>query len=86
MFVIELKKKKDYNLTTLFFVVENIKYFNTYKKRWEKVLKKLISTLEYTAQTLNFYNSHSFSNMELTYYFFFENIKYFNANTHNNRL
>ena len=28
-------------------------------------------TLGYTAQTLNLYNSHSFSNVGLTHYFFF---------------
>jgi len=28
------------------------------------------STLEYTAQALNLFNSHSFSNVGITYYFF----------------
>ena len=44
----------------------------------EKVLKKLTVvyiqkglTLEYTVQTLNLFNSHSFSNIGLTHYFFF---------------
>ena len=44
----------------------------------EKILKKLTVvyiqkglTLEYTVQTLNLFNSHSFSNIGLTHYFFF---------------
>ena len=56
-------------------------------RRVEKVLKKLIVmyiqnslTLRYTIQTLNLFNSHSFSSMWLTHYFIFyffvENTKY----------
>ena len=44
----------------------------------EKILKKLTVvyiqkglTLEYTVQTLNLFNSHSFLNIGLTHYFFF---------------
>ena len=52
-----------------------------------KVLKKLTAvyiqndlTLGYIAYILNLFNSHSFSNMGLTHFFFF-NTKYFNAHT-----
>ena len=58
--------------------------------RGEKILKKLIVvyikkvlTLEYTAQTLNLFNSHSFSNMRLTHCFFLLRIlNIFNTHTH----
>ena len=65
------KKKKKF---------ENIKYFNTHthKGKREKVLKKLTVvyiqkglTFGYTAQALNLYNSHSFSNVRLTHCCFF---------------
>ena len=43
-------------------------------------------TLGYTSQALNLYNSHSFSNVELTHcFFFFENTKYFNTHTKEER-
>ena len=47
-------------------------------EREKKILKKLMViyiqkglTLGYTAQILNFFNSHLFSNMGLTHYFSF---------------
>ena len=53
-------------------------------ERGESFLKKLTVvyiqkglTHEYTAQTLNFFYSYSFSNVGLTHYFSFENTKYF---------
>ena len=54
------------------------KFFNTHMRREKKVLKKLIVvyiqkglTLGYTVHVINFFNSHSFSNVGLTHYFFF---------------
>ena len=38
-------------------------------------------TLGYTAQTLNFYNLHSFFNVRLICCFSFENTNYFNIHT-----
>ena len=40
-------------------------------------------TLEYTSQTLNLFNSHSFFNVGLTHYFFF--LRILSINTHTGR-
>ena len=60
--------------------------------RGEKVLKKLTVlyiqndlTFGYIAQVLNFVNSHSFSNMRLTRYFFFLRILIILTHTHEKR-
>ena len=65
------------------YILRILSIFNTHIYR-ERVLKKLTVvyiqnslTLGYTVQTLNLFNSHSFSNVGLTHYFFFLNIKYF---------
>ena len=59
------------------YILRILNIFNIHTYR-EKVLKKLTVvyiqkglTLEYTVQTLNLFNSHSFSNIGLTHYFFF---------------
>ena len=61
-----------------FFLIFRILNILTHMGRGENILKKLTViyiqkglTLEYTAQTLNFFNLHSFSNVGLTHYFFF---------------
>ena len=68
-------------------------YFNICTERKKKVLKKLkvvhISkglTLRYTAHTLNIFSSHFFSNVGLTYCFFFCEYKYFNMHTRRDTL
>ena len=64
------------NFFSFFFRILNI-LTHTHTKRGEKVLKKPTIvyiqnglTLGYTAQVLNLFNSHSFSNVGLTHYFF----------------
>ena len=59
------------------YIFRILNIFNTHERE-EEILKKLIVvyiqkglTFEYTAHALNLFNLHSFSNMGLTYYFFF---------------
>ena len=68
-----------YKIFFFFFFFKNTKYFNIHTRRGENVLKKLTVvyiqndiTLEYTTQTLNLFNSHSFSNVR----FFIDKSKY----------
>ena len=66
-------------INPLFFLLRILNIFNTHTGREEKIfLKKLTVvyiqkglTFGYTAQTLNLFNLHSFSNVGLTHYFFF---------------
>ena len=63
----------------VFFFLGILSIFNTHTREEErKFLKKLTMVhiqkdliLGYTTQALNLFNSHSFSNVGLTHYFFF---------------